>query len=245
MELPAPPRPRKERAARHLGARLSFYKRAGTIILASSIVLWFLQASAWTDGAFGMVEDNNSSLLAAIGSAIAFIFLRRLGFGDWQFGGGGVHRPDCQGKRGVSPFGVLFQRCRSGRRRCQLVGAGGPALSTQLTAYSFMISLCAPCFCGHGAIKREMNNAKWTLAAIGYVCAASSNAISPLVYQFGGLVTGEVAFCLALWRPSPSLAVLIYFLRPNKHNADYKRLWSFLRETEGAKCAPERGMLMT
>ena len=83
--------------------------------------------------------------------------------------------------------------------------------------------LCAPCFAAMGAIKREMNNAKWTLAAIGYMCGFAY-AVSLLVYQLGGLITGEVAFGLGTVAAIAVLAVLIYFLvRPNKYNADYKK----------------------
>ena len=201
----------------------SFIKRAGTIILASSIILWFLQGFGFVDGAFGMVEDNNSSLLAAIGSAIAFIFAP-LGFGDWQ-SAVAVFTGLIAKENVVSTFGVLFHVGAEVAEDDANLWAQVALHYTQLTAYSFMIFnlLCAPCFAAMGAIKREMNNAKWTLAAIGYMCGFAY-AVSLLVYQLGGLITGEVAFGLGTVAAIAVLAVLIYFLvRPNKYNADYKK----------------------
>ena len=201
----------------------SFIKRAGTIILASSIILWFLQGFGFVDGAFGMVEDNNSSLLAAIGSAIAFIFAP-LGFGDWQ-SAVAVFTGLIAKENVVSTFGVLFHVGAEVAEDDANLWAQVALHYTQLTAYSFMIFnlLCAPCFAAMGAIKREMNNAKWTLAAIGYMCGFAY-AVSLLVYQLGGLITGEVAFGLGTVAAIAVLAVLIYFLvRPNKYNAAYKK----------------------
>ena len=171
MELPAyHVAARRERAARHLGsARGALSKRAGTVILASSIVLWFLQSFGFVDGAFTMVEDNNSSLLASIGRVVAPVFAP-LGFGSWKPAvatfTGLIAKENV-----VSTFGVLYgfaEVAENGDEIWSLVAAD----FTQLSAYSFMIFnlLCAPCFAAMGAIKREMNNAKWTLAAIGYMC---------------------------------------------------------------------------
>lgn len=224
MELPAYHVPSAKNVLHATWERgWSFIKRAGTIILASSIVLWFLQGFGFVDGAFGMVEDNNSSLLAAIGSAIAFIFAP-LGFGDWQ-SAVAVFTGLIAKENVVSTFGVLFHVGAEVAEDDANLWAQVALHYTQLTAYSFMIFnlLCAPCFAAMGAIKREMNNAKWTLAAIGYMCGFAY-AISLLVYQFGGLVTGEVAFGLGTVAAVAVLAVLIYFLvRPNKYNADYKK----------------------
>ena len=224
MELPAYHVPSAKNVLHATWERgWSFIKRAGTIILASSIVLWFLQGFGFVDGAFGMVEDNNSSLLAAIGSAIAFVFAP-LGFGDWQ-SAVAVFTGLIAKENVVSTFGVLFHVGAEVAEDDANLWAQVALHYTQLTAYSFMIFnlLCAPCFAAMGAIKREMNNAKWTLAAIGYMCGFAY-AISLLVYQFGGLVTGEVAFGLGTVAAVAVLAVLIYFLvRPNKYNADYKK----------------------
>ena len=162
--------------------------RAGTVILLSSIILWFLQGFGFVDGAFGMVEDNNSSLLASIGRFVAPIFAP-LGFGSWK--------PAVASFTGliakenvVGTFGVLYgfaEVAEDGQEIWANIGAD----FTALTAYSFMIFnlLCAPCFAAMGAIKREMNNAKWTLGAIGYM-SGFAYLVSLMVYQFGRLFTG-------------------------------------------------------
>ena len=185
MELPAYHAPSAGNVLRSMWERgWSFIKRAGTVILLSTIVLWFLQGFGFTEGGFGMVEDNNDSLLGVVSSAIAWIFAP-LGFGEWQ--------PTVATLTGliakeevVSTMGVLYPG--------NLSMAMGAAF-TGISAYSFMIFnlLCAPCFAAMGAIKREMNNAKWTLAAIGYMCAFAY-VISLIVYQLGGLITGDVSF---------------------------------------------------
>ena len=183
MELPAYHVPSAGNVLRATWERgWSFIKRAGTIILASSIILWFLQGFGTTpDGTFGMVEDNNTSLLAAIGSAIAFLF-RPLGFGDWQSTvatfTGLIAKENV-----VSTFGVLFGLGADLAEDDPSLWAAVAAHYTALSAYSFMIFnlLCAPCFAAMGAIKREMNNAKWTLFAIGYMCAFAY-VISLIVY---------------------------------------------------------------
>ena len=171
----------------------SFIKRAGTVILASSIILWFLQGFGFVDGAFGMVEDNNSSLLAVVGSAVAFVFAP-LGFGDWQSTVATVTGLIAK-ENVVSTFGVLFHIGEEVAENDAGLLAAVAVHYTALSAYSFMIFnlLCAPCFAAMGAIKREMNNAKWTFAAIGYMCGFAY-VTSLVVYQLGGLFTGEVGF---------------------------------------------------
>ena len=192
MELPAYHVPSAKNVLHATWERgWSFIKRAGTIILASSVVLWFLQGFGFTDGSFGMVEDNNSSLLAVVGSAVSFIFAP-LGFGDWQ-------------STVATVTGLIAKE--------NLVGTFG-------ILYGL---LCAPCFAAMGAIKREMNNGKWTLAAIGYMCVFAY-AVSLITYQLGGLITGETAFGAGTVAALLVLAFLIYMLvRPNQYNADYKR----------------------
>ncbi len=180
----------------------SFIKRAGTVILASSILLWFLQGFGFVDGAFGMVEDNNASLLAAVGSGIAFLFAP-LGFGSWQAAVATITGLIAK-EEVVSTFGVLYPGDLS----------AGIAMSyTPLAAYSFMIFnlLCAPCFAAMGAIKREMNNSRWTAAAIGYMCAFAYGT-SLVVYQLGGLVTGEAPFDLGTLAALAVAAVVIWLL---------------------------------
>ena len=201
----------------------SFIKRAGTVILASSIILWFLQGFGFTDGAFGMVEDNNSSLLAAVGSAVAFIFAP-LGFGDWQSTVATVTGLIAK-ENVVNTFGVLFHLGDEVGEDDPGLWAAIAAHYTQLSAYSFMLFnlLCAPCFAAMGAIKREMNNGKWTAAAIGYMCAFAY-AVSLMMYQIGGLFTGEAPFGIATVAAFLVLVFLIYMLvRPTKYNADYTR----------------------
>ena len=174
MELPAYHIPSAGNVLRATWERgWSFIKRAGTVILASSIILWFLQGFGWENGAFGMVEDMNNSVLAAIGSAISFIFVP-LGFGTWK-PTVAVFTGLIAKENVVATFGVLYnyvgELSENGDEIWGLVAADFTAIS----AYSFMIFnlLCAPCFAAMGAIKREMNNWKWTLGAIGYMCAAS------------------------------------------------------------------------
>ncbi|MCI8593646.1 MAG: ferrous iron transporter B, partial [Oscillospiraceae bacterium] len=159
MELPAYHAPSVGGVLRAMWERgWSFIKRAGTVILLSSIVLWFLQSFGVVNGALGMVADNNDSLLAAVGSVIAVVFAP-LGFGSWQ-GAVAVLTGLIAKEEVVGTLGVLYPG--------NLTAEIGLAF-TGVTAYSFMIFnlLCAPCFAAMGAIKREMNNAKWTCAAIG------------------------------------------------------------------------------
>ena len=184
MELPAYHLPRAVNILRATWERgWSFIKRAGTVILASSVILWFLQGFGFTDGVFGMVEDNNTSLLASIGQVVAPIFAP-LGFGTWKPAvatfTGLIAKENV-----VGTFGVLYGFAEVSEDGQEIWGNIAADFS-RLTAYSFMIFnlLCAPCFAAMGAIKREMNNAKWTLAAIGYMCVFAY-AISLIVYQLG------------------------------------------------------------
>ena len=215
MELPAYHVPSATNVLRSTWERgWSFIKRAGTVILLSSIVLWFLQGFGFADGAFGMVEDNNTSLLAAIGSFIAPLFAP-LGFGNWKAAVATITGLIAK-ENVVSTFGVLYgfaEVSEEGAEIWSLLAAG----YTQLTAYSFMIFnlLCAPCFAAIGAIKREMNNAKWTWIAIGYMTLFAYVA-SLIVYQAGMLVTGHfgVGTVVAIL----ALAGVLYLLfRKNKY----------------------------
>ena len=190
MELPAYHIPSVGNVLRATWERgWSFIKRAGTIILASSIILWFLQGFGFVDGQFGMVEDNNSSILASIGSAICIIFAP-LGFGDWQ-STVAVFTGLIAKENVVSTFGVLFGVGSEVAEDDPSLWTAVAAHYTPLTAYSFMIFnlLCAPCFAAMGAIKREMNNWKWTLGAIGYMCGLAY-VVSFIVYQIGSLFVG-------------------------------------------------------
>ena len=187
MELPAYHVPGAVNVLRATWERgWSFIKRAGSVILISSIVLWFLQGFGFAGGGFGMVEDNNDSILAAIGGAIAFLFAP-LGFGHWQATvatiTGLIAKEEVVGTMGVLYPGNLYRELA--------------ANYSAVAGYSFMVFnlLCAPCFAAIGAIKREMNNAKWTLAAVGYMCAWAY-VVALIVYNLIGLFFGVE---LSIW----------------------------------------------
>ena len=218
MELPAYHIPAWGNVLRATWERgWSFIKRAGSVILASTIVLWFLQGFGFTDGAFGMVEDNNTSLLASIGGAVSFVFAP-LGFGDWRSTVATVTGLIAK-ENVVATFAVLFGFAGEVSENGDEIWGTIAANFTALTAYSFMIFnlLCAPCFAAMGAIKREMNNGKWTAAAIGYMCLLAY-CTSLVVYQIGGLITGEVAFNFFTVVAAAILALAVWLLvRPNKY----------------------------
>ena len=234
MELPAYHMPSARNVLHATWERgWSFIKRAGTVILASSVILWFLQGFGFVDGAFTMVEDNNNSLLAAVGSVVAPIFAP-LGFGSWQASvatfTGLIAKENV-----VGTFGVLYGFAEVAEEGDEIWGNIATDF-TALTAYSYMIFnlLCAPCFAAMGAIKREMNNGKWTLAAIGYMCGFAY-AASLLVYQLGGLALGQVPFGAGTVAAIAVLAALVYLLvRPNKYNADYRKPALSIRAAEKA-----------
>ena len=215
MELPTYHAPSAGNVLRATWERgWSFIKRAGTVILLSTIVLWFLQGYGFTDGAFGAVEDNNTSLLAAIGNAIAWIFYPLGWRGDMAWKATVASFTGLIAKENVvGTFGTLYhfagEVSENGEEIWALVGADFGAI----TAYSFMIFnlLCAPCFAAMGAIKREMNNAKWTAFAIGYMCVFAY-VISLIVYQLGGLIAGAASFSLWTVVALVLLAGILYLL---------------------------------
>ena len=218
MELPAYHIPAWGNVLRATWERgWSFIKRAGTVILASSVVLWFLQGFGFTDGAFGMVEDNNTSLLAAIGGVVDIVFAP-LGFGTWQATVATVTGLIAK-ENVVSTFAVLFNYAGEVSEEGEEIWGMVADFFTPLTAYSFMVFnlLCAPCFAAMGAIKREMNNGKWTAIAIGYMCLLAY-CTSLVIYQIGGLFTGETAFGLGTVAALVILAAVLYLLfRRNKY----------------------------
>ena len=215
MELPSYHVPSASNVLRATWERgWSFIKRAGTVILLSTIVLWFLQGYGFTDGAFGPVEDNNSSLLAAIGNAIAWIFYPLGWTGDMAWKAAVASFTGLIAKENVvGTFGTLYhfagEVSENGEEIWALVGADFGAV----TAYSFMIFnlLCAPCFAAMGAIKREMNNGRWTAFAIGYMCVFAY-VTAFIVYQLGGLITGIVSFNLWSVVALAALAGVLYLL---------------------------------
>ena len=218
MELPAYHIPSVGNVLRATWERgWSFIKRAGTVILASSIILCFLQGFGWENGAFGLVEDMNNSVLAAIGSAVAFIFAP-LGFGNWRATVAVVTGLIAK-ENVVATFGVLYNFAGELSENGDEIWALVAQDYTAISAYSFMIFnlLCAPCFAAMGAIKREMNNAKWTAFAIGYMCVFAY-VVSLIVYQIGGLITGEVSFGIGTVVAVVLVVGIVYLLfRKNKY----------------------------
>ena len=218
MELPTYHVPSANNVLRATWERgWSFIKRAGTVIVASSIVLWFLQGFGFTEAGFGMVEDNNNSLLAAIGGAICFIFAP-LGFGDWQSTVATITGLIAK-ENVVSTFGILFQIGEEVAEDDSALQAAVALHYSGISAYSFMVFnlLCAPCFAAMGAIKREMNNTKWTLGAIGYMCGFAY-LVSLMIYQFGKLFTGG-GFGIGTLAAVLDLAFLVYMLfRKNRYD---------------------------
>ncbi len=219
MELPAYHVPTVGNVLRGMWERgWSFIKKAGTIILLSSILLWFLQAFGWEDGAFGMVEDMDNSILAAIGSAICIIFAP-LGFGNWKATVATITGLIAK-ENVVATFGVLYGGLEEVAENGDEIWGAVAQNFTQLSAYSFMIFnlLCAPCFAAMGAIKREMNSPKWTGIAIGYMCVFAY-AIALIVYQIGGIFTGNVNV-VGLICALAVLAFIIYMLVRPYHEAE-------------------------
>lgn len=191
MELPAYHLPTVGNVLRSMWERAwSFIKKAGTIILLSSIILWFLQGFGTENGTFGMVEDINNSILAVIGSAIAWIFTP-LGFGNWQSAVATITGLIAK-ENVVGTFGVLFGGFDEVAENGWQIWSNMRAVFSPLSGYSFLVFnlLCAPCFAAMGAIRREMHNGKWTAFAIGYQCVFAY-AISLVIYQLGLLFTGN------------------------------------------------------
>ena len=218
MELPAYHVPAWGNVLRATWERgWSFIKRAGTVILASTIVLWFLQGFGFEDGVFGMVEDQDNSILAAVASAIAWIFAPQ-GFGNWRATVASISGLIAK-ENVVGTLGVLYHFGGELSENGDEIWGEVANDYTAISAYSFMIFnlLCAPCFAAMGAIKREMNNGKWTAIAIGYMCLLAYCA-SLVVYQIGGLITGEVGFTIV------AVAIIVFtiymLVRPNKYLND-------------------------
>ena len=227
MELPAYHWPTVGNVLRSVWERgWSFIKKAGTIILLSTIILWFLMSFGWTDGGFGMLEAEqlNDSILAKIGSAIAWIFIplgwTQAGEG-WKMAVAAVSGLIAK-ENVVATFGLLFGFSEVAKDGAEIWGSLAQVM-TPIAAYGFLVFnlLCAPCFAAMGAIKREMNNAKWFWFAIGYQCGLAY-VVSLCIYQIGTLFTTGafgfgtvVAFLL--------VAGFIYLLvRPYKESTTLK-----------------------
>ena len=191
MELPAYHMPTVGNVLRSMWERgWSFIKKAGTIILLSTILLWFLMSFGWADGSFGMLEAEqlDSSILASIGSIIAPLFAP-LGWGDWKMAVAAVTGLIAK-ENVVGTFGILFGFAEVAEDGTEIWGQLAGSM-TAVAAYSFLVFnlLCAPCFAAMGAIKREMNNAKWFWFAIGYQTLLAY-VVSLCVYQIGNVLSG-------------------------------------------------------
>lgn len=190
MELPAYHMPTVGNVLRSMWERgWSFIKKAGTIILLSTIVLWFLQGFGWSGGSFKMLEPEelDNSILAAIGGVIAPIF-KPLGWGNWKMAVAAVTGLIAK-ENVVSTFGILFGYAEVAEDGAEIWGSLA-ATMTAVGAYSFLVFnlLCAPCFAAMGAIKREMNNTKWFIFAIGYQTILAY-IVSLCIFQIGTLIT--------------------------------------------------------
>ena len=227
MELPAYHMPTVGNVLRSMWERgWSFIKKAGTIILLSTIVLWFLMSFGWVDGKFGMLdaEQLNDSILASIGNVIAPIFAplgwTKAGEG-WKMAVAAITGLIAK-ENVVATFGMLFGFAEVAEDGSEIWGNLAQVM-TPIAAYGFLVFnlLCAPCFAAMGAIKREMNNAKWFWFAIGYQCGLAY-IVSLCIYQFGTLFTGGG---FGLWTVV-AVVLLIAFLymlfRPYKESKSLK-----------------------
>ena len=218
MELPAYHWPTLKNVLRSMWERgWSFIKKAGTIILLSTILVWFLSFFGWTEEGFRMLAEDELefSILARIGNAIAWIF-KPLGFGTWQATVASITGLIAK-ENIVGTMGILY-------------GAEGSvyktlaATFTPITGYAFLVFnlLCAPCFAAIGAIRREMNNAKWTWFAIAYQCGFAY-VIALMINQFGGAFTGSLNV-IGLIAACAFLALMLYMLfRPYKEATKFTK----------------------
>ena len=220
MELPAYHLPTVGSVLRSMWERgWSFIKKAGTIILLSTIVVWFTTYFGVVDGTFRMLseEEIDYSILAAIGKCISWIFIP-LGWGDWKSAVAAVTGLVAK-ENVVGTFGILFHYGEVGEAGEEIWG-NLAANMTGIAAYSYLVFnlLCAPCFAAMGAIKREMNNAKWFWFAIGYQCGLAY-LVSLCIFQIGGLFTGAATF--GFWT-IVAVAIIIGFIymlfRPYKES---------------------------
>ena len=215
MELPAYHMPTLVNILRSMWERgWSFIQKAGTVILLSAIFIWFTSNFGIVDGKFGLVEDLSDGFLSAIGRGIAPIFMP-LGWGEWQAAVAAISGLVAK-ENVVGTFGILYGFAEVAEDGNEIWGTLAASF-TALSAYSFLVFnlLCAPCFAAIGAIKREMNNAKWTWFAIGYQ-TIFAYVVSLCIYQFGSLFSGG-GFGAGTAAAVAVLAAFLYLLfRPSK-----------------------------
>jgi len=221
MELPAYHWPTVGNLLRSMWERgWSFIKKAGSIILLATILIWFLSGFGFVNGSFGMV-DMDQSMLAAFGNAIAPIF-NPLGWGNWRAAVATITGLIAK-ENVVGTFGILYGAGSDVAENGWQIWNNVAAHFTPLSAYSFLAFnlLCAPCFAAIGAIKREMNSAKWTWFAIAYQCGWAYT-VSLIIYQIGCVFTGNMNV-LGLIAALVMIGVIIYMLvRPYKEATDLK-----------------------
>ena len=215
MELPAYHLPSPRNTLRTTAERgWDYVKRAITIVLLSSVVLWFLQSYGFAEGSLAAVENANDSLLASLGNTVAWIFYPLGWTGDmaWKSTVATVTGLIAK-EQVVMTFGTLYNFAGELSESGSEIWAAVAADFGAVTAYSFMIFqlLCAPCFAAIGAIRREMGSVRWTAITVGYMCGFAY-AISLIVYQFGGLLTGEASFSIFTVLAAAVLAGLLYLL---------------------------------
>ncbi len=215
MELPAYHMPTAGNVLRSMWERgWSFIKKAGTVILLSTIFIWFTSSFGIVDGQVVMVEDLSDGFLAGIGRMFAWLFIP-LGWGDWQAAVAAITGLVAK-ENVVGTFGVLYGFAEVAEDGAEIWGTLAASM-TGLAAYSFLVFnlLCAPCFAAIGAIKREMNNGKWTWFAIGYQCAFAY-AVSMCIYQFG-VFFADGSFGVGTIAAILMLVVFLYLLfRPHR-----------------------------
>ena len=223
MELPPYHMPSVKNVLRATADRgMDFVKRATTIVLLSSIVLWFLLNYGWADGGIRVVADSNESMLASLGKTVSWLFYPLGWAGDMAWKAAVATVTGLIAKEEVvMTFGTLYnfagELSESGNEIWAMVRADfGPS-----RAYSFMIFnlLCAPCFAAIGAIRREMNDARWTVGTIAYMCCFAY-AVSLIVYQIAGLFTGEATFGVFTFAALAVLAGIAYLVLRKSPSAD-------------------------
>ncbi|MDE6502400.1 MAG: ferrous iron transport protein B [Ruminococcus sp.] len=222
MELPAYHLPTVSNVLRSMWERgWSFIKKAGTIILLSTVLLWFLQGFGVENGSFGMVEDLDNSILANIGNLFAWIFAP-IGWGNWKATVATLTGLIAK-ENVVATYGTLFHFGGEISENGDEIWTQLATNFTALSAYSFLVFnlLCAPCFAAIGAIRREMNNIKWTWFAIGYQCIFAY-AVSLIIYQFGSAFSGNVHPVGLIFAIAFTVFIIYMLFRPYKENYSVK-----------------------